>query len=625
MDKRFLLTIVLCFAISVIYMDWITPPREPQPPGPTGVIPGVFPQGQPADGQPDVARGVGVLVGTDPVVDTVPVVQEQLFSLRNSVLEVEISNRGASLVRATLPAYQEEVQDHEALDLISPELESGSALLVKLPSSGVDLVSRIWEVEKSSFSSVSFRTDLGSGRWVVRQYYLPEDSYELMVSILFDGVWPVATDVHYEFLGAKRIRFDESGRATAFPNQWITAYHLGDGLIGDLDRSDVEAIETGEIRREGVAWGALESNYFAQVIRPLPSANGKSPSLGLLALGARPGEREAEFSALEDAGLQGWPLRVGFRRKVEARIPHEYAVFLGPKDPGVLGKHASWDAIRLIDYGFFGWLVRPFLWLLRLFDGFFGSWGIAIVLLTFCIRGLLHPVNKKNQRQMQIQQQGMARLKPQMEEIKERYKNDPPAQHRKMQELFKSEGVNPAAMFGGCLFIFLQLPIWLALINTFTIAIELRQTSFLWVDDLTRPDMLFHMPFSLPLLGDWFNLLPILYVIISIVNQRMMPRSDDPQVQMQQKMMTFMLIAFGFIFYTFASGLMVYFITSAMVGIAEQKMIRRDLRAAGIMPTPAGKKDAGISKKDTGPAGPGSSGSGSSGPARPGQGKVRSR
>ena len=89
--------------------------------------------------------------------------------------------------------------------------------------------------------------------------------------------------------------------------------------------------------------------------------------------------------------------------------------------------------------------------------------------------------------------------------------------------------------------------------------------------------------------------------------------------------MTFMLVAFGFIFYTFASGLMVYFITSAIVGIAEQKMIRRDLRAAGIMPMPGGIKDAGSGKIDTGPAKPGSSGSGSSGPARPGQGKVRSR
>ena len=194
-----------------------------------------------------------------------------------------------------------------------------------------------------------------------------------------------------------------------------------------------------------------------------------------------------------------------------------------------------------------------------------------------------------------------------------------------MQELFKSEGVNPAKMFGGCLFIFLQLPVWLALINTFTIAIELRQTSFLWVADLTRPDMLFQLPFSLPFLGNWFNLLPILYVIISIVNQKMMPQSEDPQAQMQQKMMSFMLIAFGFIFYSFASGLMVYFITSAMIGIAEQKMIRRDLRAAGIIPGSTGSTASDKSSALPGPKGPGSPDSGNTGPARPGHGKVRSR
>ena len=623
MDKRFLLTIVLCFAISVIYMDWITPPPEPRPPVPIGENSGFVPQVQPIDQRPGDSQVVSVPVDTD--ADSVPVVEEKEFFLRNSVLEVQLTNRGASLVRASLPTYQEEFQGEKALELISPELQSGSALLVRLPSSGIDLVDRIWEVGESGAGSVSFSTDLGAGRSVVRRYYLPKDGYELMVSVLFDGVWSAATDVHYEILGAKRIRFDASGRAAAFPNQWISAPHLGGGAIGDLDRDAAEAIETGEIRKEGVAWGALESNYFAQVIRPLPSSGGQLSSFGLLVLGARPGERETEFAALQDAGYQGWPMRVGFRRKVEPGVPHEYAVFLGPKDPGVLDQHASWDAISLIDYGFFGWLVRPFLWLLRLFDSFVGSWGIAIVLLTFCIRGVLHPINKKNMRQMQVQQQGMARLKPQMEEIKERYKNDPPAQHRKMQELFKSEGVNPAAMFGGCLFILLQLPVWLALIQTFTIAIELRQTSFLWVDDLTRPDMLFHMPFSLPFLGDWFNLLPILYVIISIVNQRMMPKSDDPQAQMQQKMMSFMLIAFGFIFYSFASGLMVYFITSALVGIAEQKLIRRDLRAAGIMPTPSESKGTGTDNKNPGPAKPGPSGAGNSGPARPGQGKVRSR
>ena len=132
---------------------------------------------------------------------------------------------------------------------------------------------------------------------------------------------------------------------------------------------------------------------------------------------------------------------------------------------------------------------------------------------------------------MQVQQQGMARIKPQMDEIRDRYKNDPTTMHRKTQELFKKEGVNPAAMFGGCLFIFLQLPIWIALINTFSIAIELRQTAFLWIEDLTRPDMLFQMPFSIPLLGDWFNLLPLVYVVVTLINQRMMPKSEDPQAQ----------------------------------------------------------------------------------------------
>ncbi len=629
MDKRFLLTILLCFAISVIYMDLITPDRTPQNPA----VPGTTTTQPPINTQQDDVRDT--VENSNNVVEPAPVIEQQTYQLTNSVLDLEFSNQGAALTRASLFNYSEEIEDEQALELISPQLESGQALLLQVPALGVNLSERLWEVVDTDSSSISFRTGLGADRSVTRRYELPADGYELTVTILFEGSWSAATDVSYEFLGANRIRFDKSGRAAAYPNQWVAATRSATGSIGQIDRGEAAAIESGEIRKDQIAWGALESNYFAQVIRPLQLASGKVASSSLVTLGARPGEREAEFNRLNEDGLQGWPMRIGFRGKVESQIPHQYAVFLGPKDPGVLEQHSAWEAIRLIDYGFFGWLVRPFLWLLRVFDGFIGSWGIAIILLTFCIRGVLHPVNKKNQRQMQVQQQGMARLKPQMEEIKEKYKNDPPAQHRKMQELFRSEGVNPAAMFGGCLFIFLQLPVWLALINTFTIAIELRQAGFLWVADLTHPDMLFQMPFSLPFLGNWFNLLPILYVIISIINQKMMPQSDDPQIQMQQKMMSFMLIAFGFIFYSFASGLMVYFITSALIGIAEQKMIRRDLQAAGIVPVSAPSTDSGGNGPRTGPAGPasdasgkagsGKSGPGKSGPARPGQGKVRSR
>ncbi len=622
MDKRFLQTMVICFAISIIYMDWITPERTVTNVPPSGVQqPAPVPT--PGDAVSDLV--VDADPGDQEVVPEV-VIEEQMVLLANPLLEVQITNRGAALLSAVLPVYGEDIADDAPLELISPDVHSGRALEVQVQTTDEDLAQKLWEVIDSSPAGVTFRTQLTGGRAVVRSYQLPTDGYELFTSITFEGQWPVATDVRYEILGAERIRYDVSGRMAAYPNQWVTASRNRDGSIGDVDHRAVEAVETGEVRRDGIAWVGLESNYFAQVIRPLSTEATPAPSLAMLAYGARPGENTEHFQRLADgdgiqAPLQGWPMRVGFRRKVETGTPHQYAVFLGPKSPMVLEGHASWDAMRLIDYGFFGWLVRPFLWLLRTFDGFVGSWGLSIILLTFCIRGVLHPVNKRNQRQMQIQQQGMARLKPQMEEIKERYKNDAPQQQRKIQELFKSEGVNPAAMFGGCLFIFLQLPIWLALINTFTIAIELRQASFLWVDDLTSPDMLAQMPFSLPILGNWFNLLPILYVIVTLVNQKMMPQSDDPQVQMQQKMMAFMMVAFGFIFYSFAAGLMVYFITSALVGIIEQKMIRRDLRAAGILPTP------GVST-DSGPApgpGTGKSAAPPRGPARPGSGKVKNR
>ena len=621
MDKRLLQTMVICFAISIIYMDWITPERPATSVPPAGV-------NQPSPVTPPDGVGSDLVVeaanGDQEVVPEV-VIEEQLFLLANPLLEVQITNRGASILSAVLPGFGEEISDGAPLELISPDLRSGRALEVQVQTSGEDLAQKLWEVVETSFGGVTFRTQLQGGRAVVRSYQLPADGYELITTITFEGKWPVATDVRYEILGAKRLRYDVSGRMAAYPNQWVTASRNRDGSIDDVDHRAVEAVETGEIRRDGIAWVGLESNYFAQVIRPLSTEADPAPALAMLAYGERPGVNTEQFQRLADGDefhppLQGWPMRVGFRRKVETGTSHVYAVFLGPKSPMILENHASWDAMRLIDYGFFGWLVRPFLWLLRTFDGFVGSWGLSIILLTFCIRGVLHPVNKRNQKQMQIQQQGMARLKPQMDEIKERYKNDAPQQQRKIQELFKREGVNPAAMFGGCLFIFLQLPIWLALINTFTIAIELRQASFLWVDDLTRPDMLAQMPFSLPLLGNWFNLLPILYVIVTLVNQKMMPQSDDPQVKMQQKMMSFMMIAFGFIFYSFAAGLMVYFITSALVGIVEQKMIRRDLRAAGIVPTPGVSTDSGSSP------GPGSGNvSAPRGPARPGSGKVKNR
>jgi YidC/Oxa1 family membrane protein insertase len=143
--------------------------------------------------------------------------------------------------------------------------------------------------------------------------------------------------------------------------------------------------------------------------------------------------------------------------------------------------------------------------------------------------------------------------------------------------------------------IFLQLPIWFALYNTLRYSLGLRQAEFLYISDLTRPDRLFPFSFpgvgefSVPFLGEYFNLLPILYVILTLWNQKMQPKPEDPQMRAQFRMMTFMMVFFGFIFYSFPSGFMLYIMTSSALGIIESKIIkaklaREDAQGGGASP-----------------------------------------
>ncbi|HIA27839.1 MAG TPA: hypothetical protein EYN79_06935, partial [Planctomycetes bacterium] len=266
MDKRFLQTMVICFAISIIYMDWITPDRPV-----TSVPPAAVNQPPPVTPPDGVGSDlvVGAATGDQEVVPEV-VIEEQLVLLANPLLEVQITNRGASILSAVLPRYGEEISDEAPpLELIAPDLQSGRALEVQVQTAGEDLAQKLWEVVESSRHGVTFRTQIQGGRAVVRSYQLPADGYELITTITFEGKWPVATDVRYEILGAKRIRYDVLGRAAAYPNQWVTASRNRDGSIDEVDHRAVEAVETGEVRRDGIAWVGLESNYFAQVIRPL--------------------------------------------------------------------------------------------------------------------------------------------------------------------------------------------------------------------------------------------------------------------------------------------------------------------------------------------------------------------
>ena len=121
--------------------------------------------------------------------------------------------------------------------------------------------------------------------------------------------------------------------------------------------------------------------------------------------------------------------------------------------------------------------------------------------------------------------------------------------------------------------------------NSISISLDLRHAPFLWIKDLTRPDHLFPLPLGLPFQGwDFFNLLPVIYVALTLLQQKMQPKPSDPQMQQQMKMMTFMLVFFGFLFYAYPAGFLLYFIAGAAISMLESRIIKRVLAREGLGP-----------------------------------------
>ncbi len=263
-------------------------------------------------------------------------------------------------------------------------------------------------------------------------------------------------------------------------------------------------------------------------------------------------------------------------------LHHSYTIFLGPKEREVLAQ----PEYQLSELVYYGWTI--FAVPAQLMVGilhFFYDWvpihnyGIAIILLTVLVRLCMFPLSRKQA----LGAQKMQKLQPELKRLTEKHKNDYEGRAKAQRELFRKHNYNPAA---GCLPIFVQLPIFMGLYRALSVATELRQAPLIeglyWCSDLSAPDRLFHWQALLPdflasetgFLGPYFNLLPIITIVLFLVQQKMfMPPPTDEQQKMQQKMMTFMMIFMGFMFFKVPSGLCIYFIASSLWGIAERKLL----------------------------------------------------
>jgi YidC/Oxa1 family membrane protein insertase len=256
-----------------------------------------------------------------------------------------------------------------------------------------------------------------------------------------------------------------------------------------------------------------------------------------------------------------------------------FMFFAGPKSTNLMREEGYAEFYTLIEdsYGSMAWINTSLLWILKLFHSIFGNWGVAIIGLTFVVKLALFPLNRVQQVSMHGYSEKMKKLKPKLDEIKKKYKNNKKKFNQAQMELMREEGVRPPLM--GCLLIFLQFPIFIGLFQILRTAYELRHSPFcLWVQDLSQPDALFPLPFTIPLIGSsTFNLLPILMTVAFYYQQKMMPKPDttDPTAAQMQKIMKFMPIMFGFMFYGYAAGLSLYWMTSNIISIIEYRFIRK--------------------------------------------------
>ncbi len=300
---------------------------------------------------------------------------------------------------------------------------------------------------------------------------------------------------------------------------------------------------------ENLSWIGLKRKYFFLVLEPLSGLAG------------------ASLEALKVKNVEKPELEIELHMPPISLAPGEMSadtirISAGPMLVEVLESLGP-DFEQIFNFGFFDFFGKILLSGLLWFNKYVQSYGLAIILLTVLTRVGLFPLNQKSYKSMKE----MQAVQPLVTELREKYKNNPQEMNKKMMELYREHKVNP---LGGCLPMLFQMPIFIALFQALRNAVELRGATFLWMADLSEPDRLFMITSSLPL-----NLLPLLVIVAMVIQQRMTPTAATGQNEAQQKMMQFMPIFFGFIFYSMPAGLTVYFLVSTVLGLVQQYFVQK--------------------------------------------------
>ncbi len=463
--------------------------------------------------------------------------------VENDVLKATFSNRGAVLTSLVLKGhFDEQKKPLELVRALPPELPRPLGLDFGADAAATKKVGEaLFVVERESDQVVRLRyTDAALS--VVKEIRLGK-------GYLFDLRVAVTGPAYSVLVGPGLRNPTDSERGSRYVMAATAVAATADGMktVSAEKASDKNAWS---IPARGFA--GLEDNYFLEVLVP------RAPT------SARP----FTFSVPRPEGKPFAEIATG----IAGNGTFEASAYFGPKDVAILESY-NLGLERTVDFGWYGVLARPLLWLLKKTQGFVGNWGLAILVVTFLIRLLLFPLTAKSY----VSMKKMQKLSPKMNAIRDKYKKakSDAAQRQKMNEelmkLYQAEGYNPMS---GCLPILLQLPILVAFYNVLSRSIELRHAPFfLWIKDLSAIDTTY--------------VLVILMIISMYVQQAMTPSTMDPA---QKKVFMFMPVLWGFFLKDMPSGLVLYWLFSNLLTIVQQLVMNRIVKEDDSTPPGKGAK-----------------------------------
>jgi len=485
---------------------------------------------------------------------TLPSAKENITTLENEVLELKISNKGGQIVEAKLKQFK----TYDSLPIYIIKDGNGSLNINFTTQDNRSIATEDMFFEPSlsqNGSALSMKLKVSENDYLEYYYELKPNDYMFNFAIRSKGLSNVVQNKNIQL--DWKLKAYRHAKSISYENKYTEIlWEYGDGkddYTGQGDNAEEEDKE--------VAWIAFKQHFFNSILltdAPFKSAKFVSKNL-----------------------VQDEEVDTTFTKEFWASVPLELKGgefnetmdwYYGPTDYKILKAYdRNIEEVVPLGWGIFGWINQYFIMpFFNLLSGFLPA-GIAIIFLTISVKLLLSPVQYKQY----VSQAKMKVLKPEINELNEKYKDNAMKKQQETMKLYSKAGASPMA---GCLPALMQIPVFYALFNFFPSAFELRQKGFLWADDLSSYDVIAELPFHIPFYGDHVSLFPILASIAIFIYMTMTTGQSMQQSQPGMPNMKFIMYLsplFMLVFFNnFASGLSLYYLTSNLITIGIMLVIK---------------------------------------------------